>query len=70
MILRPFQAIMSSQLIDSAFIGQLGAQPLAVVGFSIPIYQLIIGIQVGLGIATTASISNAIGANKNAMQSI
>ena len=57
-------AIMSSQLIDSAFIGQLGAQPLAVVGFSIPIYQLIIGIQVGLGIATTASISNAIGANK------
>jgi len=57
-------AIMGSQLVDSAFIGQLGSQPLAVVGFSIPIYQLVIGIQVGLGIATTASISSAIGSNR------
>ncbi|KTF16028.1 MATE family efflux transporter [Pseudoalteromonas sp. H105] len=56
--------IMGSQLVDSAFIGQLGSQPLAVVGFSIPIYQLIIGVQVGLGIATTASISSAIGSNR------
>ena len=58
-------AVSSCQLVDSAFIGQLGAQPLAVVGFSIPIYQLIIGIQVGLGIATTAIVSTALGANKN-----
>jgi putative MATE family efflux protein len=57
-------AIMGSQLVDSAFIGQLGAQPLAVLGFSIPIFQVVIGIQVGLGIATTASISNALGANR------
>lgn len=57
-------AIMGSQLVDGAFIGQLGARELAVVGFSIPIYQLIIGIQVGLGVATTASISNALGENK------
>lgn len=57
-------AVSSCQLIDSAFIGQLGAEPLAVVGFSMPIYQLIIGIQVGLGIATTAVISTAIGAGK------
>nr|WP_320135753.1 MATE family efflux transporter [uncultured Amphritea sp.] len=59
-------AISSGQLVDSAFIGQLGAEPLAVVGFSMPIYQLIIGIQVGLGIATTAVISMALGANKTA----
>lgn len=57
-------SIMASQLVDSAFIGQLGSQPLAIVGFSIPIYQLVIGIQVGLGIATTASISSAIGSNR------
>ncbi|WP_413693182.1 MATE family efflux transporter [Psychromonas sp. KJ10-2] len=56
--------IMGSQLVDSAFIGQLGSEALAVVGFSIPIYQLVIGVQVGLGIATTASISNAIGCNR------
>ena len=55
-------AIMSYQLVDSAFIGQLGVQPLAAVGFTIPVYQLIIGIQVGIGIATTAVISRALGA--------
>lgn len=58
-------AIMSNQLIDSAFIGQLGVKPLAVVGFSIPVYQLIIGIQVGIGIATTALISRALGAKRS-----
>ncbi len=57
-------AILSCQLVDSAFIGQLGAKPLAAVGFSIPVYQLIIGIQVGLGIATTTIISTALGADK------
>ncbi|WP_421862527.1 MATE family efflux transporter [Motiliproteus sp.] len=57
-------AIMSCQLVDSAFIGQLGAQPLVVVGFSIPVYQLIIGTQVGLGIATTTIISTALGAGQ------
>ncbi|GGA75416.1 MATE family efflux transporter [Neiella marina] len=56
-------AIMSYQLVDSAFIGQLGVKPLAVVGFTIPVYQLIIGIQVGVGIATTAVISRVLGAN-------
>ncbi|WP_232818213.1 MATE family efflux transporter [Zobellella maritima] len=57
-------AIMSSQLVDSAYIGQLGTGPLAAVGFTIPVYQLIIGIQVGLGIATTTIISTALGACK------
>ena len=55
--------IMASQLIDSAFIGQLGAKPLAVIGFSLPLYQVVIGVQVGLGIATTACIANALGAS-------
>jgi putative MATE family efflux protein len=54
-------AIMSCQLIDSAFIGQLGSQQLAVVGFSIPVYQIVIGVQVGLGIATTTVISMTLG---------
>ncbi|WOD07407.1 MATE family efflux transporter [Marinomonas sp. GJ51-6] len=58
-------AIMGSQLVDSAFVGQLGAEPLAVMGFTIPIYQVVVGVQVGLGIATTASISNALGGNKS-----
>lgn len=58
-------ALMSCQLVDSAYIGQLGTLPLAAVGFTIPVYQLIIGIQVGLGIATTTVISTALGAQRN-----
>ena len=56
-------SLMSFQLADSIFIAQLGVAPLAAVGFTVPIYQLIIGFQVGLGIATTALISQALGAN-------
>ncbi len=57
-------SIMSFQLVDSAFIGQLGILPLAAQGFTLPIQMVIIGIQVGLGIATTAVIAKAIGANQ------
>lgn len=58
-------AILSCQLVDSAFIGQLGVMSLAAVGFSIPIYQLIIGLQVGIGVAITAIISTALGAGRH-----
>lgn len=55
-------SLMSFQLVDSIFIGQLGLEPLAALGFSIPIYQVVIGVQVGLGIATTAVIAQILGA--------
>ncbi|MGO1189853.1 MATE family efflux transporter [Vibrio casei] len=57
-------SLMSFQLVDSAFIGQLGVLPLAAQGFTQPIQMVIIGLQVGLGIATTAIISRALGENK------
>lgn len=57
-------SLMSFQLVDSAFIGQLGVLPLAAQGFTLPIQMVIIGIQVGLGIATTAIISRALGASQ------
>ena len=57
-------SLMSFQLVDSAFIGQLGILPLAAQGFTMPIQMIIIGLQVGLGIATTAVIAKAIGAGK------
>ncbi len=56
-------SLMSFQLVDSAFIGQLGVLPLAVQGFTLPLQMVVVGIQVGLGIATTAVISKALGAN-------
>ncbi len=57
-------SIMSFQLVDSAFIGQLGILPLAAQGFTLPLQMVIIGIQVGLGIATTSVISKALGSNQ------
>lgn len=55
-------SLMSFQLVDSAFIGQLGVLPLAAQGFTLPIQMVVIGLQVGLGIATTAIIARALGA--------
>ncbi len=55
-------SLMTFQLVDSAFIGQLGRDPLAALGFPLPMQQLIIGLQVGLGIATTAIIARTLGA--------
>ncbi|MDN3517723.1 MATE family efflux transporter [Aquisalimonas lutea] len=54
-------SLLGFQLVDSAFIGQLGVDPLAALGFTLPMQQLIIGFQVGLGIATTAIISRTLG---------
>src|SRR5690606_31938019 len=54
-------SLMSFQLADSAFISQLGVDPLAALGFTVPMYQLVIGLQVGLGIATTAVIARTLG---------
>lgn len=57
-------AIMSFQLVDSIFISMLGMQPLAALGFTLPMQQLLIGVQIGIGIAATALISRALGAGK------
>ena len=53
--------LMSFQLADSTFISQLGVLPLAAQGFTLPLQMVIIGLQVGLGIATTAIISRILG---------
>lgn len=56
-------SLMTFQLTDSAFIGQLGRDPLAALGFTIPMQQMVSGMYVGLGIATTAVISRTLGQN-------
>ncbi len=56
-------ALMSFQLVDSIFISMLGMQPLAALGFTLPLHQLLIGVQIGIGIASTALISRALGAD-------
>lgn len=54
-------SLMTFQLADSAFVGQLGGDPLAALGFTVPMQQLVSGMYVGLGIATTAIISRTLG---------
>ncbi|MEX2474706.1 MATE family efflux transporter [Marinobacter sp.] len=56
-------SLMTFQLADSAFVGQLGRDPLAALGFTVPMQQLVSGMYVGLGIATTAIISRTLGQN-------
>ncbi|KEF33084.1 Multi antimicrobial extrusion protein [Marinobacter nitratireducens] len=56
-------SLMTFQLADSIFVGQLGRDPLAAQGFTVPIQQLVSGMYVGLGIATTAIISRTLGQN-------
>src|SRR5690554_2536925 len=59
-------ALLGFQLVDSAFIARLGTAPLAAQSFTFPLSFLIIGIQVGMGIAIAALISRALGAEEEA----
>lgn len=57
-------ALMGYQLVDSIFISLLGTAPLAALGFTVAVNQVLIGVQIGIGIATTALISRALGARQ------
>ncbi|MFG6158285.1 MATE family efflux transporter [Halomonas sp. 1390] len=59
-------ALLGFQLVDSAFIARLGTAPLAAQSFTFPLSFLVIGIQVGMGIAIAALISRALGARETA----
>lgn len=59
-------SLLGFQLVDSAFIARLGTAPLAALSFTFPLSFLIIGVQVGLGIAIAALVSRALGAGQEA----
>lgn len=59
-------SIMLVQLIDSIFIGKLGVDALTAQGLTLPFYTVMIGIQVGIGVASTSIISQAVGARNTA----
>lgn len=54
-------SLLGFQLVDSAFIARLGTAELAAQSFTFPVSFLIIGIQVGMGIAIAALVSRALG---------
>ncbi|WED23652.1 MATE family efflux transporter [Vibrio sp. JC009] len=57
-------AMMLVQLVDTIFIGQLGVDELTVQGITLPFNTVIIGFQVGIGVAATCIISRELG-NRN-----
>ncbi|WP_375748500.1 MATE family efflux transporter [Vibrio sp. HN007] len=57
-------SIMLVQLVDTIFIGQLGINQLTVQGITLPFYTIVIGFQVGIGVAATCIISQAAGAKQ------
>ncbi len=59
-------ALLGFQLVDSAFIARLGTPQLAAQSFTFPLSFLIIGVQVGMGIAIAAQISRSLGAGDTA----
>ncbi|TGG95762.1 MATE family efflux transporter [Natronospirillum operosum] len=60
-------ALMSYHLVDAFWIARLGVEPLAALGFTVPVQQSFTGFQVGLGIAATAIISRTLGADDAAI---
>lgn len=57
-------SLLGFQLVDAAFVAQLGTAPLAAQSYTFPVSFLMIGVQVGLGIAIAALISRAIGSGQ------
>lgn len=55
-------SIVLFNLADTYFVGQLGSLPLAAMSFSFPVVLISGGLSMGLGIGTTAHVSNALGA--------
>ena len=59
-------SLLGFYLVDSIFVARLGTEPLAAQSFTFPLAFLVIGVQVGIGIAIAALISRAIGAGQQA----
>jgi putative MATE family efflux protein len=59
-----FLAILMFQVVDTFFVGQLGTQPLAAIGFTFPIGFLVMSIALGLGVANASVLSQCIGAGE------
>lgn len=54
-------ATMAFNLADVYFVGQLGPDPLAAIGFSFPVVMVVMGFTLGLSIATSSVLSRARG---------
>lgn len=53
--------MMTFNVVDTFFIGQLGAKPLAAIGFTFPVVFVITGATMGMGIGMASVVSRAVG---------
>ena len=54
-------AIIFFNVVDTFWVGQLGAKPLAAMSFTFPVTFVVLSLAMGMGIGATSVISNAIG---------
>ncbi len=57
-------SIMSMNIVDTFYVGQLGTEPLAAMSFTIPITAILLSLAFGVGIGTSSVIARAIGAQE------
>lgn len=56
---------MSMNIVDTFYIAQLGTNPLAAMGFTMPVISVLLSIAFGIGIGASSVISRAIGAKQH-----
>lgn len=59
-----FLFVLLFQIVDTFWVGQLGTEPLAAIGYTFPIGFLIMSIALGLAVGTASVLSHAIGAGQ------
>ena len=58
-------SIMSMNIVDTFYVGQLGTDPLAAMSFTIPVISILLSLAFGIGIGTSSVIARAIGAQEH-----
>jgi putative MATE family efflux protein len=57
-------SIMSMNIVDTYYVGQLGTDPLTAMSFTIPVISILLSLAFGIGIGTSSVIARAIGAQE------
>ncbi len=60
-------SIMSMNIVDTFYVGQLGTDPLTAMTFTIPVISILLSLAFGIGIGTSSVIARAIGAQEHTL---
>lgn len=59
-------AMVGFNIVDTFYVGRLGVEPLAAMGFTLPVVMAVNSISLGIGVGTTAVVAQAIGRRDSA----